>query len=104
MTNVDTLKKDLSAVQKELPTIKTSVEGFKTAEKALMDMKNSAGADKLGTLEKEILSLRADHEKSSKELKALSTEVKFVDSNLKKESGSTKSEISSVSKSIKGRS
>jgi predicted nucleic acid-binding Zn-ribbon protein len=101
LNNVDSIKKDLSTVQKELPAIKTSVDAFKKIEQDLMNMKNSTAADKL---EKEVLSLRADHEKCFKELKALSTEVKFVDSSLKKESSNTKSEITSVSKSIKGRS
>ncbi len=95
-------KKCSDAVKQDLLTVKSSLEKLKEFEKDILNVKKDNGSEKISVIEKEMLSLRVDHEKSLKEVKALSTELKFIDSNNKKESSNSKSEISTLSKSFKG--
>ena len=96
-------KKESDLLKQDVISLKTSLEKLKGLEKDLLNIKKDGAADKLSVVEKEILSLRVDYEKCLKEVKSLSTEVKFIDSNIKKDASGSKSEFSSLSKTIKGK-
>jgi len=100
---VEESKKCSDNIKQDIVTLKTGLEKLKEFEKDIINMKKDSALDKISLIEKEMLSLRVDHEKSLKEVKSLSTEVKFIDSNIKKESSSNKSEITTVTKSLKGK-
>jgi len=101
-TKLDDSTKDISSIKSDCSSISTKVEKLQGLEKDLDIMKKEKPLDKFTSIEKDVSSLRADHEKLNKDVKGLSTEVKYVDSTLKKESTNTKTEISSVTKTVKG--
>jgi hypothetical protein len=103
VSKVEEMKKESITTKKDISTLQSSLEKLKGIETDIVKMKKDDAGDKLSTLEKEILSLRVDHEKSLKEVKSLSTEVKFFDSSIKKETANSKSELNSLTKSIKGK-
>ena len=99
--NIDDISKDVAAMKLASSNNASAVEKIQNLEKNFEVMRNEKPLEKFTSIEKDISSLRADHEKLGKDLKATSTEVKYVDSSLKKDSANTKSEISTFSKSLK---
>ena len=98
---LDEMKKEVTSTKAESSSLSNKVEKLAMLEKEFEQIKRDKTADKFTSIEKDVASLRADHEKLNKDVKSLSTEVKYVDSSIKKEAANTKNEMSSFSKTIK---
>jgi len=100
-TKVEEALKEAKASKTESSSLRLTVDKLKSLESDLSALKKENSMDKLTSLEKDISSLRSDLEKNNKSVTSVSTEVKYLDSNLKKEVAATKTEISNISKNVK---
>ena len=100
-TKLDEMKRDLTSSKAEFSSFTTKLDKLQMLEKEFEEIKKQKNHDKFTSIEKDVASLRADHEKLNKDVKGLSTEVKYVDSTIKKDSANTKSEIGSFTKMVK---
>ena len=101
LSNIEDVKKDITALKVKSGDASSASEKITALEKALETIKKDKPQEKFAEVEKGISSLRADHEKLNKEVKVVSTEVKFFDSNLKKQAADNKTEFSNISKTVK---
>ena len=99
--SVEDVKREIATLKTGAGNASSAVDKMKSLENEIDMIKKTNSPDKLISVEKDILSLRADHEKLSKDSKGVSTEVKYFDSTLKKEAEKTKTEFNSISKSVK---
>ena len=99
--SVEDVKREIATLKTGAGNASSAVDKMKSLENEIDMIKKTNSPDKLISVEKDILSLRADHEKLSKDSKGVSTEVKYFDSTLKKEAEKTKTEFISISKSVK---
>ena len=99
--SVEDVKREIATLKTGAGNASSAVDKMKSLENEIDMIKKTNSPDKLISVEKDILSLRADHEKLSKDSKGVSTEVKYFDSTLKKEAEKTKTDFNSMSKSVK---
>merc|ERR1711971_229819 len=99
--SVEDVKREIATLKTGAGSASSALDKMKSLENEIEMIKKTNSPDKLISVERDILSLRADHEKLSKDSKGVSTEVKYFDSTLKKETEKTKTEFNSISKSVK---
>merc|ERR1712110_1177054 len=88
------MRRDLTSAKTESSSLTTKLDKLQMLEKEFEEIKKEKNHDKFTSIEKDVASLRADHEKLKKE-------VKYVDSTVKKDSANTKGEIGSFTKTVK---
>jgi len=96
-------KQEAKSAKTETNSLRSSLDRLKGLEGELAGLKkDNTSTDKMNQLEKELSSLRTDLEKGLKDVKLVSTELKYLDSNIKKDAASGKTEIQALSKTVKG--
>merc|ERR1711915_621051 len=101
-SKMDEIKKDFIDLKSENISSRGKIDKLLLFGKDIEQLKKEKSEDKLTAFEKEMSSLRSDYDKLNKDIKSVSTEVKYVDSTMKKDTQSTKAEMTTFSKNIKG--